>query len=281
MPRTLYLSDGSDHSRVAAQYVAWWHERQPGEVLAVYATDPRQFETPAVADVSGSLGVQPFGDVTEKFREIENDKAARVSDLAKTDLAAKPGILSLTFDHRTETLADCLEDLEKGTDLIFLGKRGENAELVQALLGSNLERVIRATHKPCFVTNRAFRSPKRFLIAYDNGVVSQRAIRWAAAQPALKGLECHLAVVAAKGQEDAAAESLKTGEAIAHESGLKPVCQMLSGVLEDTLSRYTEENAVDLLLMGAYSHSRLRNMLLGSTTTAMMRKCRVPVICFR
>jgi nucleotide-binding universal stress UspA family protein len=33
--------------------------------------------------------------------------------------------------------------------------------------------------------------------------------------------------------------------------------------------------------MGAYSHSRLRNLLLGSVTTAMMRKCRVPVICFR
>ena len=34
-------------------------------------------------------------------------------------------------------------------------------------------------------------------------------------------------------------------------------------------------------LMGAYGHSRIRHLLIGSTTTAMIRSCHIPVLCFR
>jgi nucleotide-binding universal stress UspA family protein len=33
--------------------------------------------------------------------------------------------------------------------------------------------------------------------------------------------------------------------------------------------------------MGAYGHTRIRQFVIGSTTTAMMRQCRVPVLLFR
>jgi nucleotide-binding universal stress UspA family protein len=33
--------------------------------------------------------------------------------------------------------------------------------------------------------------------------------------------------------------------------------------------------------MGAYGHSRIRNLMIGSTTTAMIRTCKVPVVLMR
>ncbi|MEO6054349.1 MAG: universal stress protein, partial [Chthoniobacterales bacterium] len=36
-----------------------------------------------------------------------------------------------------------------------------------------------------------------------------------------------------------------------------------------------------LLVMGAYGHSRIRQLMVGSTTTAMVRTCQVPVLMFR
>jgi len=39
--------------------------------------------------------------------------------------------------------------------------------------------------------------------------------------------------------------------------------------------------AIDLLLMGAYGHSRIRNLIIGSTTTSMIRSCKIPVLLFR
>jgi len=33
--------------------------------------------------------------------------------------------------------------------------------------------------------------------------------------------------------------------------------------------------------MGAYGHSRIRSLIIGSTTTEMIRSCKVPVALFR
>jgi nucleotide-binding universal stress UspA family protein len=38
---------------------------------------------------------------------------------------------------------------------------------------------------------------------------------------------------------------------------------------------------VDLLVMGAYGHGRIRSLVVGSTTTAMVRRCKIPVLMFR
>ncbi|MGH6772137.1 MULTISPECIES: universal stress protein [Brucella] len=42
-----------------------------------------------------------------------------------------------------------------------------------------------------------------------------------------------------------------------------------------------DREVFDLLAMGAFSHSRLRNLFIGSTTTETIRSCKVPIIIFR
>ena len=53
------------------------------------------------------------------------------------------------------------------------------------------------------------------------------------------------------------------------------------GQPEAALRKLAEEEKFDLLVMGAYGHSRIRSLIIGSTTTATMRACKVPVVLIR
>jgi len=56
---------------------------------------------------------------------------------------------------------------------------------------------------------------------------------------------------------------------------------VLSGEAETAIADYVQSAKIDLLVAGAYGHSRIRKLLIGSTTTELLRRCHVPVLCFR
>ena len=45
--------------------------------------------------------------------------------------------------------------------------------------------------------------------------------------------------------------------------------------------RSTALAGIVLLVLGAYGHSRIRQLIVGSTTTALLRLCSVPVLVLR
>ena len=58
-------------------------------------------------------------------------------------------------------------------------------------------------------------------------------------------------------------------------------CQMLHGETAPQVVEYVKDQEIDLLLMGAYGHNRIRRLIIGSSTTEMLRGCQVPSILFR
>jgi len=73
------------------------------------------------------------------------------------------------------------------------------------------------------------------------------------------------------------AEARQTLEA----AGFEAPAAILPGEAEKVLSTYQKENAIDLMIMGAYGHSRIRQLLIGSTTTAMLRKSNISMLLLR
>jgi nucleotide-binding universal stress UspA family protein len=51
--------------------------------------------------------------------------------------------------------------------------------------------------------------------------------------------------------------------------------------VEPALHAYQEEQDIDILVMGAYGHSRIRQFLVGSTTTRMLETARKPLVVLR
>ena len=77
-------------------------------------------------------------------------------------------------------------------------------------------------------------------------------------------------------------EELLAAQQILRDAGIENSTTHLTGQsVGDALIRYAEENAVDLIVMGAYGHSRLRQFFIGSHTSEMLQKTQQPLLILR
>jgi nucleotide-binding universal stress UspA family protein len=76
-------------------------------------------------------------------------------------------------------------------------------------------------------------------------------------------------------------QKVADGSAIMGNAGFSAEAEVMPGEPENVISDVIEREGYDLLVMGAFSHSRLRSLFLGSTTTEMIRSCKVPVVIVR
>lgn len=281
MKNLLICTDGSNYSQECCRYGAWLAKKTGASIEVLYVTDLRQFEIPVMGDLSGSLGIQPYEAMTIQLRELEEHKSKFVKKSAMKIFKVE-GLMDRTqFYHDTGLLVDSIEEYASRADLILLGKRGENANFAKEHLGSMLERVVRAVNKPCLVTSRKFKSINRALVAYDGGSSSRAALEFIKKSDLFRSFNLHVVSVDEKLDENRAAGRLAEAEKILKESGIYPECQALSGEVETAISNYVDLAEIDLLVAGAYGHSRIREFFIGSTTSELLRRCRIPVLCFR
>ena len=284
MKRLLLCTDGSAYSGVACQYAAWVAKRTRAHVNALYVSDLRSYEAPFLMDLGASLGASPYTAVIGQLEEIEKQKAQLISDYTDRVFADAGIPDALDFHHETGLLVDVVEDFEQGEhgiDLVVMGKRGEGAESAQDHLGHNLERVVRASRQPCLVTNREFRELKRVVFAYDGGESCLKVLDWLVRSSLLKGLDLHVVSVGeGHGKGEASAHLKEALNALA-VGGIQAHPQVLTGDVEDSIEDYVTQNHADLLVMGAYGHSRIRHLIIGSTTRELIRRCHIPVLLYR
>jgi nucleotide-binding universal stress UspA family protein len=276
--------DGSLYTDSVCQHAAWAGERLRAGVRVVHVSTPHvNYDVPA--DHSGTLRAGEMGTLLEKLTEV--DEARGRLDQRKGELIVEHvkelltalGRPPLEVVHRRGSVVETISELEDAAQLIVLGKRGEHADFARLHLGANLERVVRAAHLPVLVCSRAFAAVERFAIAYDGGPSIAKAVDYAVANPLLKGLACHLITVGRGGDDTAALRD--AAAARLRQSGFDVHTHVQQGRPEQAIAAYVEANAIGLLVMGAYGHSRIRNLVIGSTTSALLRSCRIPVLLFR
>jgi nucleotide-binding universal stress UspA family protein len=117
------------------------------------------------------------------------------------------------------------------------------------------------------------------LIAFDGGASATKAVGHVASSPLFRELECYLVMVGADTSESR--NKLNHAAAQLGKSGLAAHVSPETGTPEAAIAAKVERGAIDLLVMGAYGHSRIRSLIIGSTTTEMIRSCKIPVILFR
>lgn len=282
MDKVLICTDGSHYGNVCCEYGGWLAARLKNPVEVLYVTDLRQFEVPLIADLSGSLGIQPYQAILGQLQELEGRKAEVILDAAEKSVRTRFPEAQLTKTHKTGLLIDSLGDLEKDASFVLLGKRGERSGFASEHLGSTVERAVRASSKPCLVTSRSFRPAKKMLLAHDGGKSCQKATEFLAGSDAFKDIELHIVIVAEdSGEEEKALGHLRGAEKRLKDAGYTTTCHMLHGAPEEAIAEYVAAQDMHLLIMGAYGHSRIRHLFIGSTTTEMIRRCLVPVMLFR
>ncbi len=193
--------------------------------------------------------------------------------------AIAAGVSAPDTRQRYGELEETLVEQEAGVRLFILGRRGESAEATRRDLGRNVERVVRALHKPILAVTENFKAPERVLIAFDGGIVTRRGVEMVAASPLFKGLPVHLLM---SGRESLdGPKQLQWARETLERAGFEASATLQPGDAEQVIARTVKEQAIDLLIMGAYSHSSLRGLLLGSRTSDLLRSATIPALLLR
>ncbi|UXU76211.1 universal stress protein [Paracoccus sp. SMMA_5_TC] len=277
------LVDGSIYSASLCEHAAWVARRTGAPVELIHVLGRR--EAPGRQDLSGAIALGARTALLEELATLDAQRARLASERGRAILEdaramlEQAGVTQVTTRLRHGDMIETVAEVEAEARVLMIGKRGESADFAKGHLGSNLERVVRASHRPVLVAARAFRPIQRVLLAFDGGASAQRAVEHVARSPLFQGLPVRLVMVGEPAPQTQAAlaraQTVLTGAGIAADTAVQ------QGQPEQVLGQMVEETPFDLLVMGAYGHSRIRSLIIGSTTTAMIRSCKVPVVLIR
>ncbi|WP_072621496.1 universal stress protein [Spirulina major] len=287
MKRILLCTDGSGFASGVYQYGAWFAQRLGAAIAVLHVTDVRGQARAEAANLSGSIGIDASDHLLQALVDLEHQKAklshqqAKVILRSATTTLQELGVTSIQTMHKTGVLVDFLPELETTTDLVILGRRGAAEDFATTHLGANLDRMIRASRRPCLVTSRQFQPIARILLAYDGSAIGQKALQFVLTSPAFQGLPLHIITVAKSRSDTTAQARLHTAQQQAENAGVEAVGVVEVGHPEAAIAAYIDQAAIDLLVMGTYGHRRIRHLVIGSTTAQILRSSPIPVLVFR
>jgi nucleotide-binding universal stress UspA family protein len=284
LTKLLALIDASIYAQSVCDHAAWAAERTGASVEIVHVLGRRDVSSAPGADYTGNLAADARDTLLAELASLDEQKAKLaqkrgrlILEQAKQSLEGKVGEVTTKLRHGD--LLETVAEFQAGAEMIVIGKRGEAADFAKLHLGSNLERVARSTTKPVLVASRAFKPVRRALIAFDGGASALKAIDTLASGPLLTGTECLLLTVGSETAE--ARRRLDNAVAKLTAAGHSATGEIRPGQPEEVITRAVENDAIDLLVMGAFGHSRIRALFIGSTTVEMVRSCKIPVLLFR
>lgn len=283
MQKIVALVDGSLYSASVCDHAAWIAARTGAPVELIHVLGRR--ETSDGQDRSGTIALGARTALLEQLAELDARRTKLIAARGRAiledarALLDKAGVADVTTRLRQGDLVETVADIEADVRLIVIGKRGEGADFARGHLGSNLERIVRGSQVPVFVAARAFRPIARVLVGIDGGASSMKAVELIARSPLFRGLAVQLVTVGTAAAEARAA--LERARSLLSAAGIVAETAILPGQPETVLGHLVDAAPFDLLVMGAYGHSRIRSLIIGSTTAAMLRSCKVPVVLVR
>lgn len=289
LSKIIALIDGSKYSKSVCEYAAWIAKAKSVPVEIIHSL-ARPSSISAPTDMSGNIGFGARTALLEELAELDQKKSKLAQKRGRAiledaqELVEEYGVTNVETKLRKDDIIDALHDFEEGADLIIVGKRGESASFAQLHLGSNMERIVRASTKPVLIASLTFKPVEKILIAFDGGKSALKAVNHLSKSKVFGGTTCHLITVGVETPQNKAA--LEEAAAKLKASGYKVTSEIVTESddgthAEITISKKIEDQNYDMLIMGAYGHSRIRNLIIGSTTTGMIGLCKVPVLMFR
>jgi len=275
----LVCTDGSEYSRVACQYALSLAQKLEAGLTGLHVLDSRMLEGPLMADISGWIGAQPYGGQLQQFRELLQQRGEAVIEafLKQCKEAGVEASGSMKMGHPAKVIVT----EENKAELVIVGQRGEHADLTGDLMGSHAERIVRHSLKPCMVTPATHREIKHVLAAYDGSGHASKALHEAIELVKGAGMKLTVLTVGENLQEQDVNQVAEDGLQLARAHDVEATSVVVEGNVMENILEKTGELEADLITVGAYGHSRIHEMLLGSTTTQLIAKADVPVMLVR
>jgi nucleotide-binding universal stress UspA family protein len=282
--KVLACVDQSRFADYVADYAGWAAARMDAPLEFLHIID-RHPEISTTNDHSGTIGVDAKETLLDELSTADESRSKQAREQGRLFLnrlrerAIEAGVQAPDVRQRNGELEETIFEQESGVRLFVLGRRGESAEASNRDLGRNVERIVRRLHKPVLTVTEEFTEPKTIMIAFDGGIVTRRGVEMVAESPLFKGLPVHLLM---SGKESAeAAKQLDWAKTTLETAGFDTPTHLVPGDAERVITQKIKDLNIDLLIMGAYTHSPIRSFFFGSKTSDLLRSSTIPTLLLR
>lgn len=277
--------DGRTNTTAVIDAAIWSARRLDVPLEFLHALE-RPPEAVGLADYSGALGLGAQESLLHELVQVDEQRARLAQEAGRSLLAAAreraaaAGISRHDGRLRHGELADTVVELEPDARLFVLGEHFRASSSARLHLDHRVEHVVRAVQRPVLVvTGSRFATPERFVIAFDGSPTGRRTVERVAASPLLAGLPVLVAMAGA--DAGPARRQLDEVRGVLEQAGFRVETELIPGEPEAVLPPLLKAQGASLLVMGAYGHSRIRQLVVGSTTTTLLRTAEVPALILR
>jgi nucleotide-binding universal stress UspA family protein len=270
----LIPTDGSAYSKVALEYGIYLAEKFGAQITGLHVVDERDLEGPLLSDIAGSLGFTPYQNYLPKFRKILEDRGDLILETFRN--ACEQKSIRPKVKRISGTVPGIISEEAKKVDLVIIAQRGEHERWSSGLLGSTTESVVRRSPRPVLVTPASFRELGNVLVAYDGSAESTQALKTTCETFAFS--DARLKAVIVTGDPKRCESLTQEIEAFISPYEMDVDIECLRGEASKEILGHAETEGVDLIVMGAFGHSRLHDFILGGTTAYIIRNSTLPVL---
>ena len=277
MNRVIACIDSSPCIEAVAEAAAWVAKQTQRELVLLQILDyyPASYH---LGEISGVIGFESNAMLLKELAELEQKQSELALDYSNnllkhiSELIEKRyGLTSTKIQEKGDFLEQSFNIL-KENDVVIIGRVGERAVEKNKPIGSNVENFIRGANCTVIAVGENFEAPRRFILAYEYSPTCQKMLQRIAQSDLLKTLQCHLLYV---GDHP---EMLTEPEKYLKDAGIEVVPVYRYGDVAQNILEYQAEHKIQLIVLGAFSHSKIHQFFLGSITTTIFRNANVPLL---
>lgn len=273
--RILVPTDGSHVATLGVEYAIALASACQAHLTGLHVVDVKLLEGPFLRDISASLGTAPYVNYQNNIALILEERGRAALDAFGK--ACANANIECSTELTTGIVPRAILEHAELADLIVMGRAGEHSEWLDGLVGSTTSAVARRAVQPVLVTGTRDLGARRFVVAYDGSQHAKRALKAAVQFIPYFSEPCHVLVVGeshAPGLREEIDGYLK-----AHNHAYEFAVR--EGDPSEAIVSYAGEANADLLVMGAYGHTKVRELVVGSTTAFALNHAPCPLLLCR
>lgn len=273
--RILVATDGSEAAQRGIDYAISLAKALGARLTGIFVVDVKLLEGPFLRDLNATMGTAPIMNFQDTIATLLNERGKVTLEhfevACRTAGVEADTLLETGIVHRS-----ILEQSELA-DLLVLGRGGEHSDWLEGLMGSTTEAVIRRAKLPVAVAGCTRAVSDGIVLAYDGSPHSSQALKFAV-QLAIDSKAPLRIVLIGKDEMQSAADEART---YLRDHGVDATLEIRDGDAAAKIVEYAQDASAGLLVMGAYGHSRVRELLIGSTTTHVVNHAPCPILLCR
>ncbi len=266
--------DGSAYSESVIGHAAALSRLYRGRIIVFTVVDVRIFEWASAVGADGFVTIVPSGTFQEESIKLLEEKAEKI--LQKCGQLLEKEQVPYKLEKAVGSPAELVLAKSQIADLVIMGKRGEFERWDNHDLGVTVQTVCRSIVKPLMVVKKEPRSIQKILLGYDGSEHANRALQHSA--QLVDKFQAHLTVVCVNDDLEAGKQYCEEAGEYLESYSRQVHTEVITGEPSKQLVAYAQSQSMDLIVIGAFGRSRIRQAILGSTTEHILRFSTCPVL---